>query len=157
VGPIATVVTAMYGLWYVLPNFIKQKRLENSSNSAAKALEALVEIEEDLKKITYLIVKDGQQEEHIKVQFQLSYQLNKLRNSLLLLRHYPEIPHLIKWVEDVQKGLEKTLESSPTEQASVEFRQGWVKNIYLNYQRLEELRDVLLRIYELRHQNKAEE
>src|SRR5437868_6477950 len=89
VSTIVTAFTAVYGIWFVLPNFIKQKRLENFSANAAKSLEHVVEIEEALRKLIIIRRNRTDEKEHIQVQLEVSHALNNLRTRLLLLRTFP--------------------------------------------------------------------
>lgn len=101
---ITITLVAIYGTFFLLPNFVKQKRIENASTGAKDALRSLMNLEEALKKFAfYLKINQpptaSENKELREAEMEVSATLNTLRNNLLLLHENPDVQQLIAWIE----------------------------------------------------------
>ncbi len=157
-----TLLMAVYATFLLWPTFIKQKRTENLCINAKEALETTVYVEESIKKL-WFIQKNNlgstsryYEREHINVQFEVSFYLNKLRNTLLLLRKdrelmpKEEVSELRLWIETLEKVLNSQYQS-PTSYISIDLLSecDLLHKDSFNIVQLDELKKVLRDIYEI--------
>jgi hypothetical protein len=165
----APIVLTLYGFLRFWPNFIKQKRLENVSIKAKEALDHLTILEAALheliltanKHIPYPTAHPDQTSEYIRAQFKTWTALNTLRNSLLLIKNDVNlheilaITQLVQWVEDLETILERMYHGFPPH-VTIHDLFNTIKPQTLDakepkHNPLEQLRLMLLHIYEYRH------
>ncbi len=164
----ATLLTAVYATFLLVPNYFKQKRAENLTEAAKEVLSILTETEVEIKKL--FLLKDetiksfynDYAKEHIKVQFKLSFLLNKLRNGLLLVRKKVDlvknekIPNFVELVASLEQVLSQRPTSYPASFITINFlSECGLLNTgkdSLDLGKLKDLREVLLSIYELDEQ-----
>lgn len=153
-GPLIFFAT-LYGIGVILPNFVKQKRIEHLSDNARSALNVLIEAEEALKKLFFAVKVQSGEAMQRELQVEVSLALNKLRNMLLLIIKSAEIPenfikeaHLQQLDELVQKLNEKT-QYFPLKLTDILaiIDKDWTNNTRINLAQLEQLRDILVKIH----------
>lgn len=153
--PLFTLITALYGFFYWLPRLVEQKKieknLENGIINAKEALMVLTDAESALQRLHFVTTHHHEERSQAQTQFDASVALNKLYNSLQLLRKYPNIPPKLKWIKTLIQTLDKKepyVESKSTEVLS-KVTHKWFKQNDLDISGLEELREILLKIYEV--------
>lgn len=148
-------LASLYGIAVILPNFVKQKRVEHLSDNAKKALEILIEVEEGLKKLFFAVKIQLDEAKQGPLQVEVSLALNKLRNILLLITKNAEIPenfirkeHLEK-LDHLVRVLNDKTQYFPLKSTDLldVIDKNWTEHNRLDLRQLEELRDILVKIH----------
>lgn len=86
-GPTTGLFGVIYGAFWFWPNYLQQKRLDNVLVTTKEALGGLLETEEKVKKILFVLSsKPFDREEQIHAHFDLSYAITRLKNAVMLLK-----------------------------------------------------------------------
>lgn len=87
IGSFTTLIAGLYGIFWFWPNYLQQKRLENLITTTKEGLGGILETEEKIKRLFFVLLSDhGSIEDQIKAQFDLSYAVTRLKNAVLLLQ-----------------------------------------------------------------------
>ncbi len=158
ITPLATMLGIFYGIFSVIPNFVRQKQVEHMSLDAKEAWKILPEVEVAITKLyveTDACLKHARTidpEKHQQLQIELLAALNRLHNALLLLRRNVHIRAIADWIERLEKILQYrdtgTTPSLISLDLLVEF--GVLAKHDRGFQQLALLRDNLIAIYEMR-------
>lgn len=154
-------LASLYGIVVILPNFVKQKRVEHLSDNARSALNVLVDVEESLKKLFFSVKVQANESKQAGLQIEVSLALNKLKNMLLLIVKNAQIPenfiketHLQQLQELVQLLNEKAqhFPLKLTDILSI-IDEDWEKNSKINFSKLDQLRNILVKIHGMNDKN----
>ncbi len=148
-------LVSLYGIVVILPNFVKQKRVEHLSDNARSALNILIEAEEALKKLFFAVKIQSDEAKQRDLQIEVSLALNKLRTVLVLIVKNAEIPenfikeaHLQQLDQLVQLLNEKT-QNFPLKLTDilVIIDKDWTNHSKINLGELEQMRNILVKIH----------
>lgn len=146
--------TAIYSVLFFVPNFLKQKKIEQGRGNAEKSLDLLSEVEEAFKKIKSAVSnqEDASAQEQARI---TAYRtVKKFRKSLLLLREHPQVDEMIRWNEDIIKKLKHTEGKGLINPALMqEITQENNPQDIPEFKKLEEFEEALLKIYEMPYEN----
>lgn len=150
-------LVSLYGITVILPNFVKQKRVEHLSDNAKQGLDVLIEVEEGLKRLFFAVKVHLDAATQSQLQVEVSFALNKLRNILLLIIKNAEIPENFIREENLKKiehWVAVLNDKTPyfplkSEDILVVLDKNWRTNVKLDLWQLEELRDILVKIHGL--------
>ncbi len=167
----AAIWAIIYGIWWVWPNFRKQKRIENLTKNAEVGVKIVGEIEEEIKRLRWCTEQTSKQvyiehiarelnSEHLRIQRELSYKLNELRTILSLLRKNENlienrrVAELKEWSSCLDRILNRKLQQVDlTCYISIDVLSACgissFDKDFCSIDQLEELRDLLLSIYEM--------
>src|SRR5579859_770691 len=85
-GPTTGLFGVVYGAFWFWPNYLQQRRLDNVLITTKEALGGLLDTEEKIKKIFFILSsKSHDREEQVSVHFDLSHAITRLKNAVLLL------------------------------------------------------------------------
>jgi hypothetical protein len=154
---LAGICGTFYAIAFVWRSFIKRKRIENASADASQALSLLTEVESALEWLA-MVTTPGKQfsaQEVSQAHFQAFASLNRLGNALLLLQTNPELSSNLEGSATLVQALIKLLKtedkfSFQAAEALGILDKNWAQE-GLGIRKLEELRQILLRIYALRN------
>jgi hypothetical protein len=135
-GNLATICGFIYGFRW-LRDFKTQKRLENQSTDARKALDELLHIEELLN-----ILSHGKDNERHTALNKLGSAFKRLYYTLLLLKEYQQMSEQIKLINQLIQVLSNNKSGNPQDLLDQ------IENIK-NKNKLFQLKEVLLKIYQL--------